>query len=75
MRSAPTAACEIHASVEPLGKRREKVVVELFEKTNRTSCNNPTRVMVDYWEPKQRIQQKSFLHNVWENQDKHHVPD
>ena len=75
MRSAPTAACEIHANVEPLGKRREKAALELFEKTKRTSCDNPTRAMVDNWEPKQRIQQKSVLHKVWEIRDKHHLPD
>ena len=49
--NTPTAACEIHANVEPLGKRREKVALELvFEKTKSTSCDNPT--MVDNWEPK-----------------------
>ena len=31
--------------------------------------------MVDNWEPKQRIQQKSVLHKVWEIRDKHHLPD
>ena len=30
MRSAPTAACEIHANVEPLDKRREKASLELY---------------------------------------------
>ena len=75
MRSAPTAACEIHANVEPLGKRREKAALELYEKTKRMSCDNPNRAMVDDWEPKQRIQQKSVLHKVWEIREKHHLPD
>ena len=52
MRSAPTAACEIHANVEPLGKRREKAALELFEKAKRGSCDNPNKEMVDNWEPK-----------------------
>ena len=75
MRSTPTAACQIHANVEPLGKRREKAALELYEKTKRTSCDSPNRVMIDKWEPKNRIQQKSVLHNVWEVKGKHHLPE
>ena len=75
MRSTPTAACQIHANVEPLGKRREKAALELYEKTKRTSCDSPNRVMIDKWEPKDRIQQKSVLHNVWEVIGKHHLPE
>ena len=74
MRSAPTAACEIHANVEPLGKRREKAALELFEKAKRGSCDNPNKEMVDNWEPKNRIKQKSVLHSVWEIREKHHLP-
>ena len=75
MRSTPTAACEIHANVEPLSKRREKAALELYEKTKRTTCDNPNRMMVDNWEPNNRIKQKSVLHNVWEIKDKHHLPE
>ena len=75
MRSTPTAACQIHANVEPLGMRREKAALELYEKTKRTSCDNPNRKMIDAWEPKNRIQQKSVLHNVWEIKGKHHLPE
>ena len=74
MRSAPTAACEIHANVEPLGKRMEKAALELFEKAKRGSCDNPNKEMVDNWEPKNRIKQKSVLHSVWEIREKHHLP-
>ena len=75
MRSTPTAACQIHANVEPLGKGREKAALELYEKTKRTSCDSPNRVRIDKWEPKDRIQQKSVLHNVWEVRGKHHLPE
>ena len=75
MRSAPTAACEIHANIEPLGKRREKAALELYEKTMRTSCDNPNRILVENWQPTNRLQQKSVLHKVWELKEKHHLPD
>ena len=61
MRSAPTSACEIHANVESISKRRKKAALELYEKTKRTSCDNQKRIMVDKWEPKRRIHQKSVL--------------
>ena len=54
---------------------KEKAALELNEKTKRMSCDNPNRAMADDWEPKQRIQQKSVLHKVWEIRDKHHLPD
>ena len=75
MRSTPTAACEIHANIEPLGKRREKAALELYEKTKRTSCENPNRKLVDRWQPSNRLQQKSVLHKVWEMKERYHLPE
>ena len=63
---APTAACEIHANIEPLGKLRVKAALELYKKTKRTSCDNPNRMLVDRWQPINRLQQKSVLGNEGE---------
>ena len=41
MRSTPTSACEVHADIVPLGLRREKATLELFEKCKREERSNP----------------------------------
>ena len=74
MRSTPTAACEILANVEPLGIRRDKSALELFERTKRKNPQHPNRKLVDTWKPKKRLKQKSILHHVTELTDSHHLP-
>ena len=74
MRSTPTSACEVHADIEPLGLRREKATLELFEKCKREERNNPNRRLVDEWQPQTRLKQKSVLHKVLELQEKHDLP-
>ena len=75
MRTAPTAACEVHADIEPLGLRREKAALELYEKCKREQKGNPNRSLVDLWQPETRLKQKSMLHNVLELQAKHNLPN
>ena len=75
MRSTPTAACEVHANIEPLGLRREKATLELFEKCKREEKGNPNRKLVDEWHPETRLKQKSVLHKVLELQTKHNLPN
>jgi len=74
MRSTPTAACEVHANIEPLGLRREKATLELFEKSKREEKDSPNRKLVDEWHPETRLKQKSVLHKVLELQTKHNLP-
>jgi len=47
MISTPTSACEVHADIEPLGLRREKATMELFEKCKREDTSNPNRILVE----------------------------
>ena len=74
MRTAPTAACEVHADIEPLGLRREKATIELYEKCKRELKGSPNRSLVDGWQPGTRLRQKSMLHKVLELKDKHDLP-
>ena len=74
MRSTPTSACEVHANIEPLGLRREKATMELYEKCKREDKRNPNRKLVDEWQPQTRLKQKSVLHKVLELQEKHNLP-
>ena len=74
MRSTPTSACEVHADIEPLGLRREKATMDLFEKCKRGDTSNPNRILVDEWQPQTRLKQKSVLHKVLELQEKHDLP-
>ena len=62
-RSALTAACEIHANIEPLGKHREKAALRA------------NRKLVDRWQSSNNLQQKSVLHKVWEMKKKYHLPE
>ena len=41
MRTTPTAACEIDARVEPLDLRRERAVMESFERYKRFDTDHP----------------------------------
>ena len=67
--------CFMTHYIEPLGKHRETAALELYEKTKRTSCDNPNRMLVDRWQSTNRLQQKSVLHKVWEMKEKHHLPE
>ena len=75
MRSTPTAACEIHTSVGPLGLRRDKAALEMYERCKRMNRSHPNRHLVENWEYKQRIKHKSVLHHVQEIQDRYHLPE
>ena len=74
MRSTPTAACEVHANVEPLDLRREAAAVEMVERYRRTHPEHPTKKLVEDWTPNNRIQQKSILKVEAGLQEKHHLP-
>ena len=71
MRSTPTAACEIDANIEPLDLHREKSLLENVERYRRLDENHPNRKLVDSWEPKRRLKQKSPL-DVAESLQNHH---
>ncbi|GFR81115.1 reverse transcriptase-like protein [Elysia marginata] len=45
MRSTPTAACEIHARIEPLGLRREKATLQMYERPQRINPQNPAKLL------------------------------
>ena len=75
MRSTPTSACEIHANIEPLGLRREKAALEMFERTKRMSNKHPAKQLVDTWKPKERIKHQSIMHNITRLREKCHLPD
>lgn len=75
MRSTPTSACEVHADIGPLGLRREKATLELFEKCKREDRGNPNRKLVEEWQPQARLKQKSVLHKVLDLQEKHNLPN
>ena len=59
MRSTPSAACEVDASIEPLDLRREKSVLESVERYKRMDEKHPNRVLVDTWKASNRLKQKS----------------
>ena len=75
MRSTPTAACEIEANVEPLDLRRERVLTEAVERYKRQPVDHPNRQLVENWQEKRRLQQKSLLDLAKEQQEKHHLPE
>ena len=75
MRSTPTSTCEIHTNVEPLGLRREKAALEMFERCKRLPAQHPTRKLVDNWKSRNRLKQKSMLHHIQDVRKKHHLPE
>ena len=75
MRSTPTAACEIHANIQPLEMRRQKAALEIFERSKRLEKNHPSRMLVDNWKQLNRLKQTSVLHKVSELKEKHYLPD
>ena len=75
MRSTPTAACEIHTNVEPLGMRRDKAAMEACERSKRMNKDHPNKHLIENWIQKQRIKQKSVLHHVNQIKDRYHLPD
>ena len=74
MKSSPTAACEIHANVEPMQIRREAAVVETIERYKRLGANHPNRKIVDAPRPKQRIKKKSILSVAEDLKEKYNMP-
>ena len=75
MRSTPTAACEILTDVEPLGLRRDKAALEIYERNIRMNVDDPNKKLIDKWRPQYRLKQKSILHHISELQEKHHLPE
>ena len=74
MRTTPTAACEIDARVEPLDLRRERAVMESFERYKRFDTDHPNRVLVDSWECIGRLQQQSPMDVATKLQNKLDLP-
>ena len=75
MKSASTAACEIHTNVEPIRIRREAAVVETIERYKRQETNHPNRKLLEEPRPEQRIKKKC-IPSVAENlKDKYKLPD
>ena len=75
MKSTPTSACEIQADLEPLGLRREKAALNMYERAKRMPAAHPTRVLVDKWRKKDRIKNESIMHKVKNIQSKCHLPE
>ena len=75
MRSTPTAACEIHANVQPLELRRRKAALDIHERSKRMEKHHPSRILVDNWRPISRLKQTSVLHKVEELKESHYLPE
>ena len=75
MRSTPTAACEIHANIQPLELRREKAALEIYERSKRLEENHPSKILVDNWKPTSRLKQTSILHKVEELKERNYLPE
>ena len=75
MRSTPTSTCEIHTNVEPLGLRREKAALEMYERAKRMEEKHPARQLVEKWKLKDRIQHKSIMHHIVNLRGKCHLPN
>ena len=73
MRSTPTSTCEIHTNIEPLGLRREKSVLELYERTLRMPQKHPSRKLVENWKVKKKLKHQSILHHAHELRKKCHT--
>ena len=74
MKSTSTAACEIHANIEPMQNRREAAVVETIERYKRQDTGHPNRKIVDEPRPKQRIKKKSILSVATHLEGKYDMP-
>ena len=74
MKSTSTAACEIHANIEPMQNRREAAVVETIERYKRQDIGHPNRKIVDDPRPKQRIKKKSILSVATHLEGKYDMP-
>ncbi|GFS01258.1 reverse transcriptase-like protein [Elysia marginata] len=69
MHSTPTAACEIHTNIEPLGS---EYMVERYKRSDKT---HPNRQRIDTWKPTGRLKQKSVMDISTYLQEKHHLPN
>ncbi|GFS09379.1 reverse transcriptase-like protein [Elysia marginata] len=74
-RSTPTAACEIHTNIEPLGLRRDAAVMNMVERYKRSDKSHPNRQLIDTWKPTGRLKQKSVMDIATYLQEKHHLPN
>ncbi|GFR98677.1 retrovirus-related Pol polyprotein from type-1 retrotransposable element R1 4 [Elysia marginata] len=72
MRSTPTAVCEIHARIEPLGLRREKATLEMYERAQRMNPLHPAELLVENWKKKDRIQYPTIMHHITTLQERCH---
>ena len=75
MRTSPTAACEIDAGVEPLDLRRERAVTESIERYKRLEADDPNLVLVNSWQPSDRLQQQSPMDVASRLQNKFNLPE
>ncbi|GFS15609.1 reverse transcriptase-like protein [Elysia marginata] len=73
MRSTPTAACEIHARIEPPGLRREKAALEMYERAQRINPLHPAKLLVENWKKKDRIQYPNIMHHITTLQERCHL--
>ena len=63
LRSTPTAACEIDVNVEPLHIRREKSVLEMYERYMRLDNKHQCKSIANKWVQRTRLKKKSILHH------------
>ena len=75
MKSTPTATCEIHTAIEPLGLRREKAALEMFERAKRMNTVHPAKQLTENWRRKDRIKHQSIMHHINNLREKCHLPD
>ncbi|GFR99339.1 hypothetical protein ElyMa_004526000 [Elysia marginata] len=61
MCSTPTAACEIHTNIEPLGLQGDAAVMNRVKRYKRSDKSHPNRQLIDTWKPAGRLKQKSLM--------------
>ncbi|GFS16740.1 hypothetical protein ElyMa_006804500 [Elysia marginata] len=75
MRSTPTAACEIHTNIKPLGLRRDAAVMNVVERYTGSDKSHPNRQLIDTWKPTGRLKQKSVMDIATYLQEKLYLPN
>ena len=61
IRTTPTAACEIDATIKPRDLTRKRSLIETVEIYRRQETDHPNRKLIDTWKPVVRIQLKTLL--------------
>ena len=75
MKTTPANACEIHSNTEPLDLRRERSVVETYERYVRLDTPDECKEMVRTWTYKDRIKKTSYMREATRLHNKFNPPE